>query len=306
MAIPDDLGVWSLDTVRFIVTHHEFEPGRFDFKEVLSPTRASGGDGHLASIARTACSFANTAGGLMLFGVKDPGRHRGVPPDDLIVGVPPGDLRGELGDKLQHIQPEIEFDTVPRGIELPGNAQRVVFVASILLSPRRPHMYQGVFYRRGDGGKAEPMNVYEVREQMLNTEERLRKVTLLRLEILQLLLLAEELERMKGEVFRAAERFDASALKGLIADICVVLPREGLDAHLRDLLALPLVAGEINRELDRGTTESPRPTFSGEEMEETAHGFFRVQTVDRKLTDLIRRCQEAEARLAAAFGPLGD
>jgi hypothetical protein len=283
---------------------HEFEAGRFDFKEVLSPTRETGRDTHLLSIARTACSFANTAGGLMLFGVKDPGRHRGVLPDDLIVGVPPGDLRKELGDRLQHIQPEIQFDTVPRGIELPGNAQRVVFVASILLSPRRPHMYQGVFYRRGDGGKAEWMSVYEVREQMLNTEERLRKVTLLRLEILQLMVLAEELERMKGDVFRSAARFDTGAIKGLIADVCVVLPKEGLEAHLRDLLGLPLAASEINRELDRGTAESPRPTFNGEEMEETAYRFFRVQVVDRKLTDLIRRCQESEVRLAATFGPL--
>jgi hypothetical protein len=40
MTISDDRAAGTLDTGRFMLTRHEFEPGRFDFKEVLSPTRA--------------------------------------------------------------------------------------------------------------------------------------------------------------------------------------------------------------------------------------------------------------------------
>jgi hypothetical protein len=83
----------------------------------------------------------------------------------------------------------------------------------------------------------------------------------------------------------------------------VVLPREGLEGQLRGLLEISLMAGEINRDLDRGTVERPRPVFNGQEMDEASFRFFRVQEVDTKLTHLIRRWQEAEARLAASFGP---
>ncbi len=40
----------------------------------------------------------------------------------------------------------------------------------------------GVYYRRGDGGSAVAMTHYEVRDQMMYTEDRMKKVTLLRLE----------------------------------------------------------------------------------------------------------------------------
>jgi hypothetical protein len=125
---------------------------------------------------------------------------------ELIVGIPDGDLRKDLGGKLAAIQPDVSFETVPRGIPIPSRQGRVVFIAQIPLSPRRPHIYEGYFYRRGAGGAAEHMNVYEVREQMLNTEERLRKLTLLRLEILQFLLMAREFRVSSRKVWEEGRR----------------------------------------------------------------------------------------------------
>ena len=41
----------------------------------------------------------------------------------------------------------------------------------------------GVFYRQGAGGTAERMTVGEVRDQMVYTEKRLRKLALLRMHL---------------------------------------------------------------------------------------------------------------------------
>src|SRR5947209_8762234 len=96
---------WTFQTVLDLVRTHEFEPGHFDYKSVLTgsgPQR----DEVLTSIQRTACSLANTDGGYILFGVKD--RRDQVPtPEERVVGIPlGGDLRKQFGDKLQQIQPE--------------------------------------------------------------------------------------------------------------------------------------------------------------------------------------------------------
>jgi len=44
-------------------------------------------------------------------------------------------------------------------------------------------MVENLFYRRGDGGSAEPMRYFEVRDQMMLTQDRHQRVVLLRLEI---------------------------------------------------------------------------------------------------------------------------
>lgn len=61
MDIPENLDAWTFETIVGVVVHHEFEPGRFEFKEVLHPTVGSSEPKakHLESIRRTACSMAN-------------------------------------------------------------------------------------------------------------------------------------------------------------------------------------------------------------------------------------------------------
>jgi len=129
--------------------------------------------------------MANANGGFLIFGVVD--RALQVANiDDRIVGIPLGsDLHKEFGEKLKSLEPEVHFESSPQAIELPQDRKRGVFVVRIPISPLRPHMItgEGVFYRRAAGGFTESMGVYEVRDLMLLTQERLRKATLLRLEL---------------------------------------------------------------------------------------------------------------------------
>jgi Putative DNA-binding domain len=68
--LPPRLEDWTYDTVENLVKKYEFEPGTFDYKDVLNPTGPNQST-YIASIRRTACSMANTGGGFILFGVKD-------------------------------------------------------------------------------------------------------------------------------------------------------------------------------------------------------------------------------------------
>jgi len=114
------LDAWTYDTVVDMLRQHEFEPGRFDYKAVLNTTSPKGRDGHAASIRRTACAMANTDGGFILFGIKDrkaPVRNA----EERIVGIPPGELRKQFGDKLQPLQPEVYFEALPASIPVSGD-----------------------------------------------------------------------------------------------------------------------------------------------------------------------------------------
>ncbi len=57
------LSAWTFETVREIVQRHEREPGLYDYKTVLTPSKmedrqksAKHAADHLASIRRTACT----------------------------------------------------------------------------------------------------------------------------------------------------------------------------------------------------------------------------------------------------------
>src|SRR5256885_4607060 len=200
--LPEKLSDWTIDTVINLVKKHEFEPSSFDYKETLNPINADKEkrEEHRDSIRRTVCSMANTDGGFILFGILDR-KQEVTPSEKRIRGIPiQADLRKDFGDKIADIQPEVYFETVPRVLLLPNELNRGIFVVRIPKSQRRPHMVSsiGIYYRRGENGTAIHMNHYEVRDLMMYTEERLRKVILFRLEIILFRRMVAEILRQKS------------------------------------------------------------------------------------------------------------
>lgn len=305
--ISTQLDEWTWETVIAMVTKHEFEPGIYDYKDVLYPTgEQKQKNEHNDSIRKTACSMANTSGGFILFGVLDRKKSISSLPEDrvkeLVVGIPTKeDLRKQFGDKLQFIQPEIYFDA--KLLRLPDDESRGIFVVHIPQSQRRPHMLWlndlGIYYRRGDGGQAISMRDHEVREQMMNTEERLRKVALLRLEIRQYVELTYMMLGEGDAVVQMLYRFDTSAFKVLLADICSLLPASGNLVPL--LLRIPMQATMINNYLE--ITSSPTmPSLMN-----APDGFYdgHIQGIRTNLKNFQRYCTMCQNRLDALFGPLG-
>lgn len=304
MPIPADVTEWTYQTVEEIVADHEFEPDVFDFKEALNASNRGHHDEHNASICRTACAMANMGGGHILFGVTDI-RRRGQTVVDRIVGIRAGgEHKRDFGNKMSSIQPSIQFVTIPRLIRIPHAPGQGVFVVHIPQSARRPHMYMKnhVFYRRGQGGVAVEMDYYEVREQMVYGEERMRQMTLLRLELRQTLdTCMTLLYRYNGRPFASRRRFDVSAIKPLLANVCSLIPTDDL---LHNLMHVVNVAQFMNAYLD----EAVRIGYTWEE----AAGADRLEgnmelankTLMSNLPELECRCREAIKTLDGLFGPM--
>ena len=295
--IPEDLGAWTYETLVALVGNHDYEPGRFDFKEVLSATR---GEGHAkqlnAAIRKEACAFANTLGGFLIFGVKD-GKNIKAPGENRIVGIPlNGEHRKEFGEKLSAVQPVPHFDSSPQTIRLPDNPESGVFVVYVPPSPYRPHMVlpEYVFYGRGDGGTATPLDYYQVKELMRTTEERLRKLALIRIEIGNLQTFIGLMASLPLVDVIVRERLDTTALQLLLADTSIL----SLDLDvLRPLLLIPAAASRINNHLEMYIRSGKPPTELDEQTRQTGEVSLRQQ-----LTLLHGLCAEVDGRITTTSG----
>jgi hypothetical protein len=293
MNIPGSLAAWTFDTVLAVVERHEFESGLYDYKEVLNATGAGRDrDDHLASVRRAVCSMANGSGGYILFGVRD--RKQPVAaPKDRIVGMPtPIDPRKEFGDKLKTLERDIYFDAAV--IPFRGDDTRCFFVVQVPTSVLRPHSVEGTFYIRGEGGSARPMSFFEVRDQMLYTEGRLQKITMLRMELTTLLKALD----MLNVPSTWNVRLDLALFKTLLADVSDILPTDsGLLASLHEIGSRATLLNPILDKADQVRFTRP----SGLE------GQVRAEVMQRSIddrTELFNMCQTARARLAEVYGPL--
>jgi hypothetical protein len=304
MEIPKDLAAWDLALIRNLVAAADYEPGWFDFKAVMT------GPGSITdSVRKAACAMANTDGGYLIFGVKD--RVARKPGEDPVIGLTVTtqlDLRKEFGDLAQVIRRPIRFDCSPKAIAVDADGTRGVFVAQIPRSLIGPHEFEGKFWMRGDQGACRAMEFHEVRDHMLLSEDRQRKVTLLRLELRDMVLTSKAMnEGIKGNANLAFDSFDTSAFKGLIADTCAILPPES--GLLETLLVIARHARRANETSVRlsdhfllnwrpGEIASPQ----GWPAEHRRSELFSSLYGDRQ--QIERLCNECEATLKKLFGPL--
>lgn len=266
--IPGDIHQWTFATVAAIVESHSGELAWFDFKEVLHATHLQGKAEHTRSLQRTACAFANTAGGFIIFGVQDAKAAPTAKPRERIIGIPSSsELGKEFSEKLHAVVPPLGFDSY--AISHCSSQGSVVFVARIPQSPLRPHAVRSAdgalsFYRRDDGGSAVLMDYHAIRDQMNFGAAQERKLRMLRLELREF---ADQAPRVRNAIqpeptlrplgqwyqWATSERFDAATVKVLLAEVFDALPL-GMPEQIHRLASR---AARANRLLDqqRGVTE---------------------------------------------------
>ncbi len=294
MNFSTDINQWDYNTIYRLVTRRDAEPGIYDFKRVLSGTGPDENRNELNdSIRKTVCSMANADGGYIIFGVIDPKKRPDLTAEQRIRGIPKSsDYLKEFGNKISRIQRTVPCIYPDRLIDIPGKDIDGIFVVHVPLSPLRPHMIEGTFYKRVGTGSAEPMDWHEVRDQMLYTEGRLQKVRLLRLKIAQFKMLREMQVGSGGSYDSQRElaenlRYETGEFEALVADICDLIPSQ---THLLEkLLDLSRTASIINATLDRNSQ------FTGNNRD-----FIRTTESDL----LGSLCETCEKQLAALFGPL--
>jgi hypothetical protein len=284
-----------MDTVEDVVRTREFEPSRFDYKEVLVPERGDEKrrEEHRLSIRRTACAMANAQGGLILFGIADR-KVNVTSQEDRILGIPlDRDLAKEFGDQMQHIQPELHFQASPAPIRLRHDETRGVFVVRIEESALRPHMVlpDHVFYRRADGGQNRKMGHDEVRSQMLLSDEVRRRMVLFRFKISQFRVLSRRMLEPGYRLDISFDRFDTNTFDLLLADICGFIT----EATLWELIELSEIAGRVNATLSHSVLPSGGFSYAG---------LHDDKPVRLDLESVYRRCVDGETVMQNLLGSL--
>ena len=140
------------------------------------------------------------------------------------------------------------------------------------------------------------MDVYEVRDQMLGTEERWRKLRWLRLELVSYQDAAADIRRGHARVWETYTRFDAQTFKLLLGDVVTLLPAQ--DGLLRRLLAVPAEAGAINQLLDEAHAYDMTGAMARGGREQSY-----MTTIHRKLESFGEQCHAVERELERVVGP---
>jgi hypothetical protein len=271
---------WNVETIRELIESHAYEPGWFDFKEVLTATKGDRGK-YREGLQKTIAAMANGEGGFIIFGVADPAKLTSASGRDQLVGIELNSrLQQEFGNIANAIDPPVRFSIIPRPIPLDTDPQRGILVVRILRSPLRPHYAVGQFWRRGDGGQAAKMTYYEIRDQLLLSEERLRRVDTLRtlLEVFQFQLAAIDPNRLH----LLADRLNVALLNNLMPEVIGLMPKQSNADHL--LIEVAGFAAQVNMVLDWAQTNMTVNHWSNRAYSEASN--LLTESIEQVLEDL--------------------
>jgi hypothetical protein len=233
------LSDWSYDSIRELVNKGYLETDRFDFKLEIKSREPD----HHKRIARTACAFANTMGGFVIFGVRDMGMDNRAHIEGIELS---DDLAKQFGDKINSINPTPYFDFSNPPIRIPSS-DRVLFVAEIPQSPDRPHMCENTFFYRTNNGN-EIMSYEQVREAFQRYDERRSKLNLLYLELLYNRKIAERLSASANSPRTNTEYlssyFDLTAMSDLLPEVYSVIWTD--KSLVRDLFEVRMKVADVN------------------------------------------------------------
>lgn len=240
MRIPESANEWTLAIIESLVDANYFETDSFDFKEFLTN---KSDPNHNMRIRKTACAFANSRGGFVVFGVAD--RDSGKAGRARIVGIDSNiDMSRYFGDQVKAVEPTILFNPQNPPISLPANG-RAIFVVHVPRSPRAPHAFidreSCCFFKRTNRGNQQ-MSYAEIQEAFALKSVSIAKLTLLHTHVSEIETFLAALDRTP------VARLDYGLLDILVADLHPVLKR---DKRLLDNIArLKLHCNSINLQID--------------------------------------------------------
>ena len=171
--VPDRLTDWTYEAIEALCSVGRPEGDRHDFKFNIA---------ELHDATKICCAFANTRGGYVVVGVKEPEEGQ---VNFQILGLDPDtEISTKLNDKIK-ATPAI-YISAPHIIHVPGGTSKLLYVFEVPESRFKPHlpteMGKRFFYKR-QGAACVQMSLEEIRSQMLSYEEKLEKLSLLLLEL---------------------------------------------------------------------------------------------------------------------------
>lgn len=169
--IPENIEQWTYGKILDLINEGYDENDILEFKREIN-TESN-------RLCTTACAFANTNGGTVIFGI-DNDRQTPKHLHDRVIGMDDSDgLKRTIIDKINNINPNIPIKNLifrKSNIKLPNG--RVIVILKITSSDLRPHQYNNIFYKRLVDGN-QPMNVTEIKQMILESQKNENLLTLL-------------------------------------------------------------------------------------------------------------------------------
>lgn len=184
--IPEKVNNWTRGTLVDLLDEGIDENIQLEFKsEINFETK---------KIPKTACAFANTKGGFLIFGVNND-RTENITTERRLVGLEDSDqLKSQINDQIRNVKPSIPIENIEfreSNIILPDS--KVIVVLKISKSLMNPHQFENIFYKRVANGNA-PMDVEEIEDEFIESQKSARMLRMLEQEEI---LLMDVLNSMK-------------------------------------------------------------------------------------------------------------
>lgn len=293
--IPGQLSEWTIDAITLIVAKGVFECDAFDFKEKLPEGKDERGKERLR---RVCASFANAAGGFLVFGVSDAPTAKS---EERLVGVDRNiDFPARFGVFAASCVPPVEWVFLNPPLETSNS--RFIHVVEIRHSWRAPH---GVsrddvwwFCSRSSSGTRH-LSYQEIQMLFLNTYEKQLRLQLLAAELSALL---EEADRMmvQPNQFKAVisdGHLSLEVIEGVIADTYSITHTSPL--LLREFQNVRRHARAANTFANQIREMHARSVVLSERVQLKPHGLIGTTELEwrnQRMTERIRDAREAAVR----------
>jgi len=165
-SLPEEIDDWTVGTITDLLNEGYYETENMEFKENI------GSDND--RIARTVCSFTNTKGGIMIFGILDDREKNAF---ERLVGLEKSqDNITKISNQIKNIVPEIPMESIfftKKPIELPNGREIVLLkiTASNFL-----HQFDDKFYKRLPG-RNQPMPYDEIKTKFIEKRKNRRALS---------------------------------------------------------------------------------------------------------------------------------
>lgn len=182
MKIPENVDEWDLGTITNILHENYYESNILELKESITTDN---------ELAKTVCSFTNTDGGIIIFGVKD---NRKIKTMDRMIGLDTSQDNATLiSRQLTTIIPQIPKDFIKykkTSIDLGGGKEIIVLE---IKQSNYLHQTHDKFYQRLQG-ENKPMPYEQIRLKFI---ENMKNRLILRIFELELSMTRDNMEKTK-------------------------------------------------------------------------------------------------------------